>query len=244
MVAVTAAGPPALASHATAALLHGLTEFRPERIEVVMPRWDRSRQPWVVHESTDLTPVDRVELYGIPTTSAVRTVVDLGASHPELVEEALDRGLHSRMFTLGDVSRFVRRVQRRGRRGVGVIRPLLEERIVWDGITESVMEDFFRKSWGRRDPQPVAQHSIVTPDGRFVCRTDFAFVEYKIRIELDSEAHHMDRASFRRDRAVQNETELLGWMTLRYTWWDLVNRPDSVIAEIEAALEARRVTAE
>ena len=231
MVAVAAAGEAAFASHQTAAYLWELVGFKPARIEVVMPRWDRSQKGFVVHESLDLVAEDEDRVDGIPTTSATRTVVDLGATAPWLVEAALERGIRRGLFTVAEVARFVSRVGRRGRRGVGTIRPLIEQRLRWDAATESELEDLFRKVWsdlGR--PEPVAQHRIEDLAGNFVCRADFAFPDARLRIELDSEAYHMDRPTFRKDRSVQNRTELLGWRTLRYTWWDLTSRPAEVIA--------------
>lgn len=236
MKAVTAAGAAALASHHTAAFLHGLTDRRPKTMEVVMPRWDRSVHGFTVHESTDLLVEDADLVDGIPTTTPVRTVVDLGATAPWLVEPALERGVRLEMFTLTDIARFIGRVGRRGRRGVGVIRPLVEERLHWDGLTESELEDLFRKAWGPRLPHPVPQHIILDDAGRFVCRADFAFPDRRLRIELDSEAFHMDRPTFRRDRSVQNRTSQLGWQTLRYTWWDLVGRPAEVVEQVQAVL--------
>jgi hypothetical protein len=239
MVAVLTAGPTALASHATAATLHGLLDRPLEKIEIVMPRWRRTQQPpFRVHESQDLLPIDRAVVDGIPATSPVRTVVDLGASAKWLVEKALERGIRQRLLTLVDVAEFVGRVARRGRRGVGVIRPLVEERLHWDGLTESELEDLFRRVWGSRSPQLVPQYVIEDPRWGFVCRADFAFPAHRIRIELDSEAFHMDRPTFRKDRRVQNRTELLGWRTLRYTWWDLASRPEAVIDEVHTALLA------
>ncbi len=237
-VAVTSAGPNAAASHQTAAFAHGLTDRRPHVVEVVTPRWRRSRAvDFVVHESLDLLGDDVIEHQGMRVTTPVRTVVDLGASaHSWLVESVLDTGIRQRAFTLEDVARFVGRVAKRGRRGVGVIRPLIEQRILWDGLTESELEDLLRRAWGDRRPQLVPQFIIRTAEGKFICRSDFAFPELKVRIELDSEAFHMDRPTFRRDRAVQNETELLGWRTLRYTWWDLTTRPLGVVRQIEIAL--------
>ncbi len=202
-----------------------------------MQRWQRSQQPpFRVHESKDLIPEDRVVVDGIPTTTPARTVVDLGASAKWLVEKALDRGLRLGHFTLVDVAAFVGRVGRRGRTGVGIIRPLIEERLGWSGATESDFEDLFRRVWGDRDPQPVPQYVIEDRRWGFVCRADFAFPEERIRIELDSEAFHMERPTFQRDRRVQNRTELLGWRTFRYTWRDLMDRPHVVVAEIRAAL--------
>ena len=237
MTAVAAAGDAALASHQTAAYLWDLTGFRPDRIDVVMPRWDRSVHACVVHESKDLTPEDADRTNGIPVTCSVRTVVDLGATAPWLVETALERGIRQGTFRLAEVAGFVARVGRRGRRGVGVIRPLLEQRRRWDSATESELEDLFRKAWSAAGrPEPVTQYRINDFSGSFVCRADFAFPEAMLRIELDSEAYHMDRPTFRKDRSVQNRTELLGWRTLRYTWWDLTTRPGDVVREVAKAL--------
>lgn len=239
MIAVTSAGDMALASHQTAAYLHRLIDRWPHEVEIVMPRWDRSDQSFVVHESLDLMDEDSTLVGAIPTTSPVRSVVDLGASAPWLVESALDTGLRARQFTLRDVAEFVDRVGRRGRRGVGVIRPLLEARLLWEGITESELEDLFRRAWGDVQPQPTAQYVIRTNEGRFLCRADFAFVEHRLRIELDSLAFHMDRPTFLKDRRIQNQTELVGWKTLRYTWLDLTGRPQEVVDEILAVLATR-----
>lgn len=239
MSAVLTGGPSALASHATAAVLYGLLDRPLDQVEIVVPRWQRTQQPpFRVHESKDLLPVDYANVDGIPATTPTRTVVDLGASAPWLVEKALERGIRQSAFTLVDISAFIARVGRKGRAGVGVIRPHVESRLHWDGLTESDLEDLFRRVWGTREPQPIPQYIIEDRRWGFVCRTDFAFPSAKVRIELDSEAFHMDRPTFRRDRQIQNRTELLGWRTFRYTWWDLTDRPEAVVAEVRAALEA------
>ena len=234
---LSASSPGAYASHATAAHLWHMIGIRPERIEIVMRRWDRSVQECTVHESKDLIDADTTRAGSIPITTPVRTVVDLGASARHLVPRALDTGLRKGLFTLQDIAAFVGRVGKKGRRGVGVIRPLIEERLMWNGIAESELEDLFRRVCQRFDlPQPHAQVEIHRPDGSFVCRADFAYSDKHLRIELDSEAYHMDTTTFRKDRAVQNVTELLEWTTLRYTWWDLVTRPKGVADELQRAL--------
>ena len=81
VAAVVSATEPAAASHLTAAYLWGLTDRLPQQIEVVSRRHQRvKRVAFVVHESKDLRSSDIVHLDRIPVTSAVRTVVDLGAS--------------------------------------------------------------------------------------------------------------------------------------------------------------------
>ncbi len=229
---------PAAISHTTAAALWGLTRSRTQRIEVVTTRWDRAhRLGLTVHESLDLVPTDITKLDGVPVTTAARTVVDLGASNRWIVESALEQGIRKGLFTLDEVDAFVRRVARRGRRGVGVIRPLLKARQQWDTTTESALEDEFRKlvtDWGL--PTPKLQYEVRDELGILVSRADFAYPEQRILIELDSEAHHMDRMTFRRDRSKQNRAVVLGWTVLRYTWWDVVEAPERVNLELMEAL--------
>jgi hypothetical protein len=214
-----------------------MLDREPKGHEVTARRWRRRRRSFVVHESLDLSPRDRTKVDGISVTIPARTLVDLGASARWAVEPALENGIRRQLLTLNEVSRFVDRVGRRGRRGVGVIRPLLERRIAWDQITESELEaKFVRVALEYGIELPVSQYVVRGPDGRFICRADFAYPHPRILIELDSEAHHMDRLTFRRDREKQNQTELLGWRTLRYTWWDLVERPGKVSRDLSAAL--------
>jgi hypothetical protein len=225
-------------SHQTAAELWGITRRGLRVVEVTTTRWDRVRRPnAVVHESLDLLAADVVDLDGIPVTTPARTVVDLGASNKWIVESALDEGIRKDLFTLDQVEAFVRRVARRGRRGVGVIRPLLAARRQWGAVTESVLEDEFRKLIVEWDlPMPELQYEVRDELGLLVCRADFAYPDCRLLIELDGAAHHLDRGTFRRDRAKQNRAVVIGWTVLRYTWWDIVEAPTRVQAEIRAAI--------
>jgi hypothetical protein len=232
MAAVLSVGDPAAASHRTAAELWGLTTRRGASIEVVTLRWDRVRRPpFTVHESGDLAENDIVVVDGIPVTTAARTVVDLGANSPKwLVASCLDTGLRKGLLTVGQVYRFIDRVAKRGRRGVGVIRPMIAERESWDGVTESALEDLFRRVVvGAGLRMPEAQYVLEDGNGGFVCRSDFAYPDRRALIELDSEGFHMDRETFRADRIKQNRALSLGWKTYRFTWHDLTERREAVI---------------
>ena len=72
-------------------------------------------------------------------------------------------------------------------------------------------------------------------------KIDVAFPELKIAIETDGWAFHSDPDAFRRDRKRQNYLILQGWRVLRFTWLDLVEYPQRVIAEIRAAISARSI---
>lgn len=221
------------ASHHTAAYLWGMTSIKPETIEVVTVRHRRVHtDPFVIHESKDLVDADVVSIDGIPTTTAVRTIVDLGASvSPRFVEHCLDTALRTELFTLWDVVRFVARVARSGRNGVGTIRPLIEVRLEWTGLTASTFEDRFRSLVASSNLElPTAQYEVFDDIGVFVCRADFAYPDRGALIELDSEGFHMDPATFRADREKQNRVQQLGWTVYRFTWRQIVDDPDSVLS--------------
>lgn len=66
-------------------------------------------------------------------------------------------------------------------------------------------------------------------------RVDVAFPDAKVAIEVDGWAFHSDAETFVKDRRRQNVIALLGWQVLRFTWLDLTEHPDRVLAEIKLA---------
>ena len=68
---------------------------------------------------------------------------------------------------------------------------------------------------------------------------DVAFPRQKVAIEADGWAFHSDQEVFQDDRERQNNIALLGWQVLRFTWLDLTEYPQRVIAEIRFAISAR-----
>lgn len=225
------------ASHDSAAHLWGLIATEPDRPHVVVRRWRREhRTTAVVHESLDFIPKDRVVVDGVPVTSPVRTIVDLGATSRWLVESALSRGLRQGLFDVPAIDAFIRRVARRGRRGVGVIRPHLDHHRTGTS-TESVLEDrFLRLIMERSMPRPVSQFVVRDRSGSFVCRADFAYPALGMLIELDGRSFHEGEDTFQSDRDKQNITQGLGWTTLRFTWFDITRRPDYTIEVLRRTL--------
>lgn len=68
---------------------------------------------------------------------------------------------------------------------------------------------------------------------------DFHFRNAKLVVETDGYAYHSDPEKFRRDRIKQNALILAGYVVLRFTWLDLTEYPDRVIAEVKHALRER-----
>jgi very-short-patch-repair endonuclease len=74
---------------------------------------------------------------------------------------------------------------------------------------------------------PVAGYSV-----------DVAFQAAWVAIEVDGLAFHTDSEAFHNDRVRQNAIALAGWQVLRFTWLDLFEYPDRVIATIRRAISA------
>lgn len=242
LVATLAAGPGALASHRTAARLWGLDGSTMGRPEVVTPRHLRSWAPHLgrIHESTDLHLAAPTERDHIPCTSVVRTLVDLGAVVPvERVQQACDDAVRRRLCTWDELLRALVTHSRRGRRGVGALRGVLDE-----SYGATVPGSRFNRLVERLVlaaglPQPAVEHEVRAPDGRLIGRIDLAYPEQLIAIELDGKRDHLTSAAFEKDRRRQNELELLGWVVLRYTWRQYHDSPTRLVSEIATALRVR-----
>ena len=66
-------------------------------------------------------------------------------------------------------------------------------------------------------------------------KVDVAFPKQKVAIETDGWAFHSSQEDFQNDRERQNKIALLGWQVLRFTWLDLTEYPQRVLAEIRFA---------
>lgn len=120
---------------------------------------------------------------------------------------------------------------------MGPARKILVKRLAWDQITESQLEDrFLRLVQSYELPRPETQYVVRDPSGDFVARADFAYPEARLLVELDGAAYHTDPVSFQRDRSRQNRLVALGFVVLRFTYWDLMAAPDYVVDAVDSFL--------
>jgi very-short-patch-repair endonuclease len=229
-----------VASHRSAAHLHGLIDVAPSRPEVTVASSKGHRQGPLVHRSHDLLPRDVVRVQGIRTTTPTRTLIDLGAvASRKTLEAALERGLHERLTTFDRLVRRFFEIARRGRNGVGPLRALLVERDPTLAPAESDLETLLLRIL--RDaalPEPVRQH--VVEIGGSVFRLDVAYPDLMIFMEGDGFGVHTTRQAFERDRDRQNLLVLAGWMPLRFTWRRLCGDPQRVASQVADARMIRR----
>ena len=92
------------------------------------------------------------------------------------------------------------------------------------------------ESWANVERLRLGPDTLSSPAEALGMLRTAAATGTRLLIELDSEAHHLDRIAFRRDRSKQNRATVLGWTVLRYTWWDLREQPWQVISEVRTAL--------
>ncbi len=244
LAACLAAGPDAVVSHRSAARLWGFDGLRQGlvvEITVARPSCHRLRGV-VVHRSTDIDRSMPATRDGLPVTGPRRTLVDLGAVvRPRRVGQALDDALARRLVTLDGVRDELDAVARRGRRGAGVLRAVLDERCGEGRQPDSVLEArMLRLCRDHALPMPVCQFE-VRAGRRLLGRVDFAFPELRLAIEVDGYAHHSSPEAFQRDRARQNDLVGAGWTVLRFTWDDLHRRPERVVTAIHRVLGAHSV---
>jgi very-short-patch-repair endonuclease len=226
-----------VASHRAAAALWGLdVPAATVEVTVTRPRCPRPKGT-ILHRSSDLGAEHCTVRFGIPVTNPLRTLLDLGAVLPAwLVNEAMDSALAKRLVTLPALEVVVTTHSRRGRRGVGVLRRLLEDRL--DANPDSVLESKMMRLCRRYD-LPLPKFQYVIRHGKvFVAKVDFAYPELRLAIEVDGYEKHSSLKAFQHDRNRQNDLVELGWTILRFTWDDVVHRPEKVANRIRRVLGA------
>ncbi len=195
-----------------------------------------------MHRSADLNRCDLTTVRNIPTTTAARTLVDVGLMITALeLETALHRALHAGLTTVDELRSTYRRISRRGRHGAGPIRDLLAAYDPSMSPAESALEVVILKVL--RDHgvlEPVRQFEVVVDGEQF--RLDLAYPRHRVFLEGDGFGVHGRRSAFEDDRWRQNLLVVDGWWPLRITWRQAQGRPaqcaafvDRKLAQIESA---------
>ncbi len=122
-----------------------------------------------------------------------------------------------------------------GRKGIGVMRVLLDERSAGHVPPASELEACFVALVGRFGlPEPVRQFDAGDGTG-WVGRVDFAYPTAKLLIELDSHRHHSSKLDREADAARDRRLRAAGWRVERFGWED-VTAPQRVVALLRAIL--------
>ena len=234
-----------VASHLTAAWLHGLHPRPGPRIDITVAKGrsvgsHRAPPAWRVHTSTNLPDDDRVEVGPIPTTSVARTLLGVAALDPsELGDPALTAMVEEAVRTWRASDRWLwwlleeRRC--RGRNGVRRFEAVLAERTRL-GPTESWLErELLRILADAGLPHPGVQQ-VVRRRGAFVARVDVRYPAERIVIEALGHASHASRPALSADTARASRLTLLGNQVHQFTYDQIVRDPAWVTGTVAAAL--------
>jgi hypothetical protein len=233
-------GPTAAASHASAAWLWGLDGFEraPERPEVTIVGHTnrRGERDVVVHRTTVCTVADRTERSGIPLTSVVRTLVDLGTSHPSRrVEGARDAAHRDGHLSLPREAAQLRRLALLP--GAGVLRALIAADAGGPPAQSILERDVLHALAAAGVPPPVRQHWVEFEGSRY--RLDAAWPDHRIGLEAHSIRFHSGHEAWFGDVSRLGDVGGAGWIVVVATKRDVRDRGRRVTRQLLGALRAR-----
>jgi len=238
LAAALAAGKGSAVSHRAAVGTRGVRGYTARIVEVSRPSPnDFALEGVEVHRMSDLR-AEHITLHdGLPVTTPARTLIDLGAVMPSLVERCLEEWLADRVVSLDVIHQALSDHAGRGRRGVGVLRRIVTTRALGASIADSGAEALLARILKHHGlPAPIHHHLVRHAD-TVIAELDYAYPAQRIAIELDGYGPHLrSRQTFNHDRVRQNALELQGWHVLRYTVDRLTRQPAHVADEVRRML--------
>lgn len=237
--ALAATKPDAVASHHSAARIHGLDMLEPPPEETVTltrrppGRSTTREQAGIVFHCAQLPEHHVTRVRGVPVTTVTRTVVDVARvssfrAGVALADSALRLDLTSKP-ELGAVLRTCTQWPGidRARRVVAFS----------SGLAESVLESCARVIFDEQGLEPPELQAGIRGDG-FVAWADFCWPEHKTLAEADGLAKYSRRQDmldqFRRDRQLRDA----GYRVVHFTWQEIFSTPELVVARIRDAFAA------
>jgi very-short-patch-repair endonuclease len=237
--------PDLVASHESAAYLHGIDVLLPPTTTV--PRVTLTRRPQEHTRSlvngalirVARLPDDHVtRVLGIPATTVARTVMDIARTTGFMEGVvAADSALHNHVaikvefaIILEDCARW---------RGVIQARQVLD---FADSRAESALESVARVRFAQFQIQPPALQVNVRGAQGFIGRVDFCWDEYRTIAEADGALKYEDngreraRAQLARDEKFHDA----GWGTFHFTWREIYHEPAPTLDRLRRAFARNR----
>lgn len=223
-----------IVSHTTAGSFHQLRVPADPELHVIIERNRRVRIPGLRAHRIEVRDRELVRVGGLVATDLVRTVADLLLWLPEEAGRAmLADALRRRLCSVDEVRRQLARMGvRHGRDRAWSVLADLAASPYSEG--EVKVHRLLRQA---RIDGWVANAPVYDSNG-LIGLVDLLFEGSRVVVEFDGRAFHTDDVAFQRDRTRQNRLILAGYIPLRFTWDDVVHRPQQVVAEIRAALRA------
>ena len=234
--AVLACGADAVLSHRHAAALWDLGPAPPGSIHVTVPdRGGRRRRRGIVlHRPGGLLIDERTEERGVPVTTVARTLLDIAPTlRPRELELAIRRASRTHRYDGAEIHRLLERHPTH--RGAARLHSLVTA--LRGRGTEDVRSRLEALALQVSDDHDLARPKVNTRVRGH--RVDLWWPVHLVVVEADGFEWHATPTQFAEDRARDRDLALAGITVLRFTWWDVLERPDEVARTIATVLHQR-----
>jgi very-short-patch-repair endonuclease len=221
-------------SHRSAASLLGLLPWPPKAAcWVTTPLGDSERPGLIVRKAT-LEPSDIATVERIKVTTAARTILDCAAVLPPAEDDRLEgMAAQAHALKLAKAPDLWDQIDRNpGKPGVVRLGKLLSKHA--PKRTKLELERRLLRLVRSSDlPEPEVNAFV---EGK---ERDLVWREQRVVVEADSYTFHSDARTWARDIGKTNDLQLANFISLRFTWFDVTERPERVLTEIREALWTR-----
>jgi hypothetical protein len=246
MVVILAAGGHGVASHRSAARLHALDGFESARNGTIEATVQRSFRldpavSAVTHHVRPLDSCDLTVIDGIPCTTLMRTLCDLGSVVPaKLVRRALTSARRTGIDLAG-LYEDALRLHRPHQSGTGVLLRLLRSIASEGNLPATWFEELLSLCLNDPSlPAMVMQQPIVDAAGQIVARTDIGFPSVRLGLEAHSRQFHFGPDAERLDEDRDLAAARCGWELL-YLGWYATKKPAQVLEIVKDVVTQRRL---
>ena len=176
-------------------------------------------------EPSDITTVQRIR-----TTTASRTILDCAAILPAEEDHRLEEMCAQAVPKLASPADLAAQIERNpGKPGIPRLAALLDRHAPKRPKRE-LERKLLRLVRSSDLPEPEVNVFLL---GR---ERDLVWREQRVVVEADSYAFHSDARTWARDICKTNDLQLAGFVVLRFTWFDVAERPAWVISKVQRAL--------
>lgn len=233
--------PEAVVGSRSAAYLHRFRGFSATKPTIVVPGSANARSKIArVIRSEHFEELQVVRIKGFPVTSVGETLITLAAEMPaRQIEPLLDDLLLSSRLSVDELQGLVDREQGRRRRGIVLLRDLLDDR---QPSAASYESSYLQKMLDRllekgELPEWIREHPFLMANRP--CRVDVYIPKWRLVIEADGRNWHARVADFEEDRRRDNELAARGIQVIRFTYRMLKSDPQGCLATIRAVGQVR-----
>lgn len=231
--------PNAVVSHQSAAVLHGFPGFKAGTPTVTVPSNTTHAFPGVdVHRTSDLLEDHLTVIDRLTTTNMDRTIFDLAGVLPgRWIDRLVEDLVIAKRLDLVSFAEFRDGLARKGKPGSVVTAEIIDKRLRNGGLDATALERLGLETL--RDggvPDPVLQYPAPWNDREAI---DAVWPPARFGVEWDSFTWHGSLQSMSNDRRRDRAAARLGWLIVRYTYEDLVDRPNAVVNEVLGFLADR-----